>query len=728
MIQLKSISIKYILSLVFIFYFAVNVNSQTDTYNIFYTHRGNPSEWMAHRNNDIAFYDQIYREAARLLDQRMEKVGSIRSEEDLNNYKGQLKEKIFRGLKYFEKTPLNARVTGKLEKENFTVEKIVFESHPGFYVTGCLFIPKERQNPAPAIIFCSGHTDIAFRGESYQFVLLNLVEKGFIVFAFDPIGQGERLQYFDEKINRSVIGGSAAEHSYAGAQCLLMGISLADYFIWDGVRAVDYLLTRPEIDTDRLGITGRSGGGTQTAMIAAYDDRILAAAPECYITSYGRLFQSIYMQDAEQNFYNGLKKNFDHADYFYLRGTKPSLLITTTNDFFSIQGARETYSEVRSLYSKLGLNGNITMVEDVGVHESTIKNRESLYSFFQKHLDLPGDAGEVIIKPLTAEELRVTSTGQVATAFKSRTVFDLNLSIYKKENKIPVLTDNQLMENIPLLQKKILDISGYDSGKVIKSVVFTGKILEDNLLLEKYFIEIKGEEFAIPFVLLKPESEFKSANNVILYLHPEGPDILLDKSTEIVNDFIKEGYAVLIPDFSKISLFNDQHRIFKGSVTDSYRPVIAANLTGKSIVGMWAEIIDLVVKYIGSEITLQNNNITAIAKGNLCPALLHYAVLNKNPFRKVKLINPLLSYQNLISTEIYEPSHIEATVPGALLNYDIPLLEALLVPTSLEITDPVLANGEFANDREIARELDIVINQYKKADKSENFMIYLTKE
>ena len=131
MIQLKSISIKYILSLVFIFYFAVNVNSQTDTYNIFNTHRGNPSEWMAHRDNDIAFYDQIYREAARLLDQRIEKISSIKSEEELNIYKKQLKEKIFQGLKYFEKTPLNARVTGKLEKENFTVEKIVFESHPG---------------------------------------------------------------------------------------------------------------------------------------------------------------------------------------------------------------------------------------------------------------------------------------------------------------------------------------------------------------------------------------------------------------------------------------------------------------------------------------------------------------------------------------------------------------------------------------------------------------------
>ena len=189
------------------------------------------------------------------------------------------------------------------------------------------------QNPAPAVIYCSGHNDLGFRNDTYQHVILNLVEKGFVVFAFDPIGQGERLQYLDTETGKSKIGGPTKEHTFAGVQTLLTGTSLSDYFIWDGVRAVDFLLTRPEIDPTRIGITGRSGGGTQSAMIAAYDERIYAAAPECYITNFKRLLQSIGPQDAEQNQFNAIKLGFDHPDFFHLRVPKPSLIITTTHDF-----------------------------------------------------------------------------------------------------------------------------------------------------------------------------------------------------------------------------------------------------------------------------------------------------------------------------------------------------------------------------------------------------------
>jgi cephalosporin-C deacetylase-like acetyl esterase len=122
---------------------------------------------------------------------------------------------------------------------------------------------------------------------------------------------------------------------------LLTGTSLTDYFIWDGIRALDYLETRPEVDMRRIGITGRSGGGTQAAQIAACDNRIYAAAPENYITTFKRLLQSIGPQDAEQNPYNAIAKGFDLPDFLHIRAPKPTLMLTTSNDFFSIQGARE---------------------------------------------------------------------------------------------------------------------------------------------------------------------------------------------------------------------------------------------------------------------------------------------------------------------------------------------------------------------------------------------------
>ena len=99
--------------------------------------------------------------------------------------------------------------------------------------------------------------------------ILNLVKKGFIVFAFDPVDQGERLEYFDPETNKPKSGGSDPWHSYRGAQAFITGSSQVMYMMWDGIRAVDYLLTRSEVDPARIGITGRSGGGTQSAWISA---------------------------------------------------------------------------------------------------------------------------------------------------------------------------------------------------------------------------------------------------------------------------------------------------------------------------------------------------------------------------------------------------------------------------------------------------------------------------
>ena len=346
-------------------------------------------------------------------------VAKIQHLEEWKSYQKEIRGKLFESLDVFQRTPLNPRVLGKLERENFTVEKIIFESHPEFYVTACLYIPKGLTQATPAIIYCSGHTVNGFRAETYQGVILNLVAKGFIVFAFDPIGQGERSQYVDST-HRPVIGLGTREHSYMGMQSLISGRSNTDYFIWDGSRAVDFLLTREEVDPTRIGITGRSGGGTQSAMIAAYDERIYAAAPEAWISNFTRLFQSIGPQDAEQNPYQIIQKGIDYPDYVHIRAPKPTLIVTTTHDFFSIQGARETYREGLRSYEAFGKPDALQLVEHMGKHESTQGNREAVYAFFQTHLDLPGDPTEQAVELFTPEELQITPTGQVVTSYPGK--------------------------------------------------------------------------------------------------------------------------------------------------------------------------------------------------------------------------------------------------------------------------------------------------------------------
>ena len=324
-------------------------------------------------------------------------------------------------------------------------------------------------------------------------MILNLVKKGFIVFAFDPVGQGERLEYYDPKTKRSSVGGPTNEHSYPGSQAFITGSSQARYMIWDGIRAVDYLLSRQEVDPARIGITGRSGGGTQSAYIAAMDDRIYAAAPECYITNFTRLLETIGNQDAEQNLFNEIIRGIDHPDFLLVRAPKPALMITTTRDMFSIQGAIETEKEVSRIYKAYGKEDNFSRVEDDCPHASTKKNREAMYAFFQKNLNNPGDPTDEEIKLLTPEEMQVTSTGQVSTSFACETVFSLNRKDAEKLSGNCRSSRNNLTTHIPDVLNSAKKFSGYQEPSEVDEPVFTGRIQMDGYVIEKYFVKGEGD-------------------------------------------------------------------------------------------------------------------------------------------------------------------------------------------------------------------------------------------
>ncbi|MFW6101435.1 MAG: acetylxylan esterase, partial [Bacteroidota bacterium] len=206
--------------------------------------------WIRHKGKKNALYNHYYSIASSLFTDRKEKVSQLTEKNQWQSRQKSMREKIIKciGGEFPGKTPLNAEITGYVDKEDYRIEKVIFESLPEFHVTGCLFIPKKPEEKKPAIIYCSGHTNVAFRSQTYQHEILNLVKKGFVVFALDPIGQGERLHYYNPDLGKSMVGGATKEHSYPGAQCFLTGTSIARYFIWDGIRTVDYLLTREEVD------------------------------------------------------------------------------------------------------------------------------------------------------------------------------------------------------------------------------------------------------------------------------------------------------------------------------------------------------------------------------------------------------------------------------------------------------------------------------------------------
>ena len=254
----------------------------------------------------------------------------------------------------FEKTPLNAKVLGSTQMDGYRIEKVVFESQPKFYVTALLYLPDTKGGATaaklPAIVIAPGH---GATGKASDFGFAStFARNGFAVLSYDPIGQGERLQYPDPAHpGQSLATRPTGEHGEAGLQPTLIGDAVARYFAWDGMRAVDYLVSRPEIDAARIGAFGCSGGGAMTALLGAADKRIAATATACYITSMDTLLPSIGPQDAEQSTPGFIAAGFDFADWVELAAPRPYAIVGTVGDMFPWAGLLASATEARRFYS-----------------------------------------------------------------------------------------------------------------------------------------------------------------------------------------------------------------------------------------------------------------------------------------------------------------------------------------------------------------------------------------
>jgi len=660
--------------------------------------------YQYYQDDANALYKQMVTEASAFWKVREDKIATLNTDEKWKDYQQSVNNKLQDIIGSFPgKTPLNPKVTGILDRPNFTVEKVVYESRPDFFVTASLFLPKQLTEKAPAIVYCSGHTSLAFRSETYQTKIINLVKKGFIVLAFDPVGQGERMQYPEESGNESFIGGPTSEHGYVGAQCFIAGSSLAKHMIWDGIRSVDYLLSRPEVDPQRIGITGRSGGGTQTALIAAFDDRLYAAAPEAYITKLDILLKTRGPQDAEQNLPYFAEQQLELADLLIARSPKPSLIVSTTRDFFSIEGARQSFQEIKKAYQALGEASDLNMSEDDSIHASTQKNREAMYAFFQKHLQNPGNPDEENIELFSPEELQVTDGGQVALSLDSRNVFDLNREVVEQKELVIEKKRNDFNAD------RIVDIaqrlSGFEPPNSKYQVDFSGQYQRAGYVVQKYLMI--GQDHVNPFLMFMPNQA--TEKDMVVYFHPEGKADQASVEQEI-EQLVKQGKIVLSADVLGTGELGPGYLRGDAYIDNvSYNQWFGSILVNRSIVARQAADMLKMVNHLRDKYESDSLHITAIAHSTLTPALLHAAAFEPAITQTI-LVNPLVSYNALVKNEIYDAHWVPSGVAGSVGAYDLADLAATLFSRSLWVVDPVdhqfneVAVSDFNEEWKVTRE------------------------
>ncbi|MEI6142582.1 MAG: acetylxylan esterase [Mariniphaga sp.] len=667
------------------------------------------NNWIQYSDAPNSLYHHLAGQAFNPLKERSDALSKLSVLSDWQQRQTWVKKTLLEIVGPFpEKTPLNAKIQRTIEKDGYRIEHIVYESQPGFYVTSSMFIPGglKKKGQAPVVIYCSGHAVEGYRSAIYLHVIANLVKKGFIVFAFDPVGQGERLQYFDPKTGKSIVGGPTTEHSYPGAQAFTTGSSQARYMIWDGIRAVDYLLTRKEVDPARIGITGRSGGGTQSAYIAAFDDRICAAAPENYLTNFTRLLQTIGPQDAEQNLFNAIYRGIDHGDYLLVRAPKPTLMITTTRDMFSIQGALESEKEVAAIYKAYGKEDNFKRVEDDAPHASTKKNREAMYAFFQKYLNNPGVSSDEETQPFAPEDLRVTTTGQVSTSLGGETVFSLNRKETEKRINELKVSRGDLTKHLPKVLNSAKKLSGYLDPSENIDPVFTGRIQKNGYVIEKYFLKGEGD-YVIPYLLMKPD---KPNGKALIFLHPSGKSAEAAEGGEI-EWFVRNGLTVLAPDIIGVGEMGSG--IYKGDAYiegSSHNLWYASILIGRSIVGLRAGDVVRLTRLLKKNRDI--NEVFGLARKEMAPVMLHATAFDKS-ITRIALIEPYSSYQSIALNRFYDSKFVSSLVPGALPTYDLPDLAATLIPRKLLFVGVTDGNGKSLDQEAISKEFEIIQTTYK---------------
>ena len=368
------------------------------------------------------YYVQREREIFR---RRTEARAAVKTKAQLMRLRAAVRRKLRACFGPFpRRTPLNARTTGAVRRRHYTIEKVIYESRPALPVTANLYLPIGPPEPRPAVLGTCGHMLLGKACELYQAFAANLARQGYVVLIYDPLGQGERLQY-PRKEGRIWPRGCTQDHNMMGNQMSLLGEFFGAWRAWDGIRSLDYLLGRPEVDATRVGLTGNSGGGTMTTWLTALDDRFTMAAPSCFVTEFIYNLENEEPQDSEQCPPGLLAAGLDMADFFIAQVPRPTLLLGQERDFFDLRGLRAVHAELRRLYGILGRAGDVELFIGPRLHGYYRENREAMYCFFNKHAGVKARAREPARQRLEKEQaLHATATGQVHRTRGAQRVFD----------------------------------------------------------------------------------------------------------------------------------------------------------------------------------------------------------------------------------------------------------------------------------------------------------------
>jgi dienelactone hydrolase len=603
-----------------------------------------------------------------------------------------------------ERTPLKPQITGRLQGKGYRVEKIMLETRPAFHLTGNLYLP-DTPPPWPAVLVPCGHSHEGKAVGQYQLICMLLARHGMAALCYDPIGQGERYQMLDLAKERTVFDDAphvkvphpnvrlmcTTEHTMTGISSALIGANAAQFRIWDGMRVIDYLQSRKDIIADKIGCTGNSGGGTETAYLMALDDRILAAAPGCYLTTFRKLIETKGPQDGEQNIFGQIAFGMDEADYCIMRAPKPTLICAGTRDVtFDFGGTWELFRDAKRFYSRIGYPDMIDMAAPDAPHGFTLQLREAVTRFMARHLlgkdivvreiaKLPDSFDDNQLRELskpdwTAEQLQCSPKGQVMLLPSERSVFQINAEIAAKLKSA---------RDSGLGPKTVREAVGASESVTEPNVQVIGKIEREGFSIEKMALKLE-KAFQVPGLLFVPT---KPNGKGILYLHGSSMKADADAIEQLVN----AGNIVLAAELRGIGETETGFRrksFGSGQFGRDNLEILTAYLMGKSFVGMRTDD----VRSWARVLKAKSSEVSVIAIGEAALPALHAAALERDVFQTITLRQMIPSWESLVGAEGTFDQAVNM-VHGVLRHYDLPDLIQMVGKERVVIEQPVNGMG-----------------------------------
>lgn len=578
----------------------------------------------------------------------------------------EVREKTIAAMGGFpERTPLNARVTGRVKKTGYVIEKVLFESRPAHYVTAHLFLPDSPNHkpPYPGVVSPCGHSAAGKNAPWYQRVGVTGAMHGLATLVFDPIDQGERRQHRKCQIS---VGG----HNNIGHRATLLGWNTAQFRVWDGIRACDYLASRSDVDASRLGVTGLSGGGTLSSYLNALDGRYAAGAPAGFISTIRDVYNGIGGQDAEQFLFGQMGMGFNHLGIVALRAPSPVMIVATHGDYFPFMGSLDTFDNARRIYSVLGASNRVELMDTAGPHHWYESTRNAAMFWIRRWAAGDGAAWPQDRAALRRRDIgfsyssensgvanarpevrNVTKTGQVMDIPGARSVYDVMKDELARLDGKRVLPTAEGVRAV--VGARRLSTIAAEPTAVVETSASDGRAVR--LVLSR------GDDFTpIPMVVFLPNA----AKGVPLLLFADGRRGTL---ADDVRAALGEGRAAAVAEMRGFGETAQGRFSFYGSKRPDEEMAVMAIATGRNLAALRAEDVAVAARHFASMAGVRK--VALFARGSAVIPAAHAYYLERGLFASFTSREAPPSWRDVVERPEIRFTFAD-TVFGALKVYD----------------------------------------------------------